>query len=145
MTDYPQAPPMTDEEVAAFLAEAPVARLASHNEDGTIHLAPAWFLYDDGHLLIGTQAISRKARNVAADPQVTVVVDVAERPMKGVIIYGKAELDRENAADKRVPIFAKYVATERAEQMAHSMAEKFEPVIIRVRPERIISYDYGKM
>jgi len=145
MADYPQAPPMTEEEMAAFLAEAPVARLASHNADGTIHLAPAWFLYDDGHLLIGTQAISRKARNVAADPQVTVVVDSQEPPFKGVIIYGAAELDREDAAAKRVPIFAKYVAPERAEQMAQGMAEQFEPVIIRVRPERIISYDYAKM
>lgn len=48
MASYPQAPPMTDEEVAAFLAEAPVAPLASHNADGSIHLAPAWFLYEEG-------------------------------------------------------------------------------------------------
>ena len=145
MANYPQAPPMTEEEVAAFLAEAPVARLASHNEDGTIHLAPAWFLYDEGEIVIGTQAVSRKARNVAADPRVTLVVDNEEPPWKGVIIYGTAELDGEDAAAKRVPIFAKYVPPERAEEMAYGMADQFEPVIIRVRPERVISYDYGKM
>jgi general stress protein 26 len=58
---------MTDDQVAAFLAGARVARLASHNPDGSIHLAPAWFLYDGGYILIGTQSASRKARNVAAD------------------------------------------------------------------------------
>lgn len=142
MSPYPQAPAMTSDEVAAFLAAAPVARLASHNPDGAIHLAPAWFLYDDGHILIGTQAISRKARNVAANPQVTVLIDKEEPPFKGVIIYGTAELDRDDAAAKRVPIFAKYVPVERAEQMAHGLARQFEQVIIRVRPERIISYAY---
>lgn len=144
MASYPQAPPMIADEVGAFLAEAPVARLASHNADGTIHLAPAWFLYDDGQLLIGTQAVSRKARNVAADPQVTVVVDDPGPPFKGVIIYGTAELDCEDAAAKRVPIFAKYMPSERAEGMAHGLAEQFVPVIIRVRSERMISYDYAK-
>lgn len=82
---------------------------------------------------------------MTAVPQVTVVVDVAEPALKGVIIYGTAELEREDAAARRVPIFAKYVGLERAEQMAMVMAEQFEQVIIRVRPERVISYDYGKM
>ena len=144
MSPYPQAPAMTADEVAAFLATAPVARLASHNPDGTIHLAPAWFLYDDGHILIGTQFVSRKARNVGANPQVTVLVDRQEPPFKGVIIYGTAVLDRNDATLKRVPIFAKYVPAERAESMAHGLAQQFEPVIIRIKPEQIISYDYAK-
>ena len=145
MMRYPQAPPMSSDEVGAFLAAAPVARLATHNEDGTIHLAPAWFLYEEGQLLIGTQQITRKVRNVAAEPRVTVVVDNQEPPFKGVIIYGAAELDSQDAAAKRVPIFAKYMAAERAEQMAYGLAEQFEPVIIRIRPEQIVSYDYAKM
>ena len=145
MTSYPQAPPMTDDEVTSFLTEAPIARLASRNPDGTIHLAPAWFLYDDGYILIGTQLVTRKARNVAAEPQVTVLIDTQASPFKGVIMYGAAELDREDAAAKRVPIFAKYVTPERAEQMATGLAEQFEPVIIRVRPDRVISYDYAKL
>ena len=42
MPPYPQAPAMTADEVAAFLATPPIVRLASRNPDGTIHLAPAW-------------------------------------------------------------------------------------------------------
>lgn len=144
MASYPQAPPMTADEVGAFLATAPIARLASYNADGTIHLAPAWFLYDEGHVLIGTQRISCKARNVAAEPQVTVLVDDPEPPFKGVIIYGAAQVDQEDAAAKRAPIFAKYMPRERAEELAHGLAEQFDPVIIRVRSERMISYDYAK-
>lgn len=143
MSHYPQAPPMTDDQVAAFLAGARIARLASHNPDGSIHLAPAWFLYDGGSILIGTQSISRKARNVAADPRVTVLVDKEAPPFKGVIIYGDAILDRENAIAGRVQIFARYMPVEQAQQMANSLAQQFEPVIIRVRPKHIISYDYA--
>ena len=73
------------------------------------------------------------------------VVDNQEAPFKGVVIYGTAELDREDAAAKRVPIFAKYMSAERVKQMAHSLAAQFEPVIIRIRPGQIISYDYAKM
>ena len=145
MANYPQAPPMADNEVTAFLAAAPIARLATYNDDGTIHLAPAWFLYDDGHLLIGTQQITRKVRNVAVDPRVTVLVDNQEPPFKGIIIYGTAELERQDATARRVSILAKYMPAEQAEQMAYGLADQFEPVIIRIRPEQIISYDYAKM
>ncbi|MCP4212923.1 MAG: hypothetical protein GY764_15805 [Halieaceae bacterium] len=101
-------------------------------------------MYDDGHILIGTQTVSRKARNVAANPQVTILIDNQEPPFKGVIFYGTAELEHEDAAAKRVPIFARYMPPERAEQMAHGLARRFEPVIVRVKPEKVISYDYSK-
>ena len=143
MVDYPQAPPMSEEEVEAFLTSAPIARLASHNPDGTIHIAPVWFLYEDGHILISTQRISRKARNMAGDPQVTVVIDTEAPPFKGVILYGHAELEQEDAVAKRATIFTKYMDSEQAIQTATHLAEQFAPVIIRVRPQRTISYDYA--
>jgi PPOX class probable F420-dependent enzyme len=144
VTTYPQAPAMTEDEVVAFLQEAPVARLCSHNEDGTIHVAPAWFEYRDGQILIGTQKISRKARNVQRDGRVSVMVDTETPPYKGLLIYGTAEWDDEEAIAKRAAIFSRHMPPERAERMAKGMASRFEPVIIRVRPERIVSYDYAK-
>ncbi|MCP4212922.1 MAG: pyridoxamine 5'-phosphate oxidase family protein [Halieaceae bacterium] len=40
MSPYPQMPPLTADELAEFLTTTPVARLASHNPDGSIHLSP---------------------------------------------------------------------------------------------------------
>ena len=143
MTNYPQAPPMSKDEVETFLNSASIARLASHNPDGTIHIAPVWFLYEDGYIFIGTQRISRKARNVADDPRVTVVIDKQAPPFMGVVIYGHAELEQEDAVAQRVTIFTKYMDSKQATRTANQLAEAFAPVIIRIRPQQTISYDYA--
>ena len=44
-TLYPQAKPFTVEEAETFLAQSLIAKLGTHNEDGTIHIAPLWFKY----------------------------------------------------------------------------------------------------
>jgi PPOX class probable F420-dependent enzyme len=52
------------------------ATLATHNEDGSIHLTPVWYLFEDGKIYVGSPSSSRKARNVAARPDATIMVDV---------------------------------------------------------------------
>jgi general stress protein 26 len=73
--NYPQVPPMTRQEVNDFLNQAPIARLCSHNPDGTIHIAPLVFKYDNGEILLGTQKISRKVRNIQQNDAVSVLID----------------------------------------------------------------------
>ncbi|HET8669551.1 MAG TPA: pyridoxamine 5'-phosphate oxidase family protein, partial [Candidatus Saccharimonadales bacterium] len=48
------------------------ATLATHNEDGSIHLTPVWYLFDNGRFYVGSPSSSRKARNVAARPNATI-------------------------------------------------------------------------
>jgi len=144
MGTYPQKPPLTDAELATFLREAPIARLGSLNPDGTIHIAALWFGYDDGDIVFGTQEATNKVRNIKRDPAVTVLVDVDEPYLKGVLIYGHAQLDYEDVIAKRVSIFEKYMPGEDALQFATAMAGRFAPVIIRVKPNRVTSWDYSK-
>jgi len=144
MKPYPQMPPLTDEELKALLQQAPLARLCSLNPDGTIHVAPIYFKYEDGVFLIGTQAVSRKARNIKHNKNVSLMIDTEERPRKGVLIYGQAELDSDNAVAKRASIFEKYMSVEQAAKFAQGLARQYAPIIIRVKPERMASYDYAK-
>jgi PPOX class probable F420-dependent enzyme len=144
MTPYPQKPPMTDDELKAFLRSAPIARLGSLNPDGTVHIAAIWFKYDDGEFVFGTQDMTNKIRNIKHNPNVTILVDIEGPPLEGVLIYGHAELDYDDVVAKRVAIFEKYMPSENAQQLAAMMATSFEPVVIRVKPKRMSSYDYGK-
>jgi nitroimidazol reductase NimA-like FMN-containing flavoprotein (pyridoxamine 5'-phosphate oxidase superfamily) len=144
MKPYPQMPPLTQGELMAFLNEAPIARSSSINPDGTIHSAPVYFKYDNGDILIGTQEVTRKVRNTKQNPKVTVLIDNQAPPYKGVVIYGEAELDYEDVIAKRVAIFERYMPTENAQQLAGGLASTHVPVIIRVKPSRMISYDYSK-
>jgi PPOX class probable F420-dependent enzyme len=144
MKPYPQMPPLTQDELVAFLKEAPIARLSSMNPDGTIHSAPVYFKYDDGDILIGTQDVTRKVRNTKQNPNVTLLIDSETPPYRGVVIYGEAELDYEDVIAKRISIFERYMPAENAQQLAMGLANHYDPVIIRVKPKRMTSYDYSK-
>ena len=141
---YPQMPPLTQEEIESFLKGSHIAKFGSFNEDGTIHIAPLYYKYEDGQILLGTQVVSRKVKNVQRNNNVTVLIDTYEQLPKGVLIYGKADLDHEDVITKRVSLFENYMPPEQALGLAQSLADRFEPVIIRVQPERITSYDYAK-
>ncbi len=141
--DYPQVVGLDDAELAAFLAEPHLARLGTHNPDGTIHLTPNWYEHDAPDLVLSSQVATRKVRNIERDPAVTVLVDSSTLPYTGVMIYGTAVLDTDDAARRRISIFRRYIGDD-AEGYAAGLAEKWEPVLIRVRPERIVSFDYRK-
>jgi PPOX class probable F420-dependent enzyme len=143
-SSYPQAPPLTDEELAELLRTAEVARLATHNDDRSIHVAPLWFLYEPPDLLFGTQAVSRKVRNIERDPRVTVEVDVTSPALLGALIYGTARIERADATQRRVPIFRRYMDDGAAVGTAQALAAKYEAVILRVTPESVVSFDYRK-
>ena len=144
MGTYPQKPPLGEAELEPFLREAPIARLATMNPDGTIHIAALWFGYDGGELLFGTQDVTNKVRNIQGNPAVTVLIDVEEPDLKGVLVYGHAQLDDEDVIAKRVTLFETYMSSEDALQLAAGLAGNFTPVIIRVKPDRVTSWDYSK-
>lgn len=141
---YPQLPRMNDEELATFLEHAQFARIATMNEDGTIHIAPIFFKYLDGQLLMATQDPSRKVRNIKRNNNVTVLIDTTDVPFQGALIYGKAELDYEDVVSKRIPIFEKRLSREEAETYAKRLSDKWKCVILRITPTRISSFDYSK-
>ncbi len=145
MKTYPQVPQLNDEELIELLRKPLIARLSTHNEDGTIHTIPIWYEYRDGRIVMSTQTMTKKAKNIGRNPNVTVLIDTDTMPYTGVMIYGTAELDTADAAAKRVTIFTRYFGdTHAAKAYAGKLAAKWEPAIIRVTPTKIISFDYAK-
>lgn len=141
---YPQAHPMSSDELKSFLARPLIAKLCTHNQDGTIHVVPIWFRHENGEILFGTQEISRKVRNIKRDNRVTVLVDTTRPRLAAVIVYGTAQLDYDEVIPTRISIFEKYMEPERARGLAGRLAGDWRPVVIRVKPERVISFDYRK-
>jgi nitroimidazol reductase NimA-like FMN-containing flavoprotein (pyridoxamine 5'-phosphate oxidase superfamily) len=146
--DYTQAPPLTEGEIESFLREARTARFCSLNKDGTVHAAPVWFRYENGQIIIITPAASRKARNVKRNGKVSVLIDIEQASPRGVLIYGKAELRYPHSRDEYLAeatrLYEKYMPRERAELTAQGMYKITHGVEIIVKPERIVSFDYGK-
>ncbi|MCL4238332.1 MAG: pyridoxamine 5'-phosphate oxidase family protein [Anaerolineae bacterium] len=144
MSNYPQMPPLTQTEVGEFLSQPHIARLSTHNEDGSIQIVPILFDYVDGEILLGTQEVSRKVRNIKHSPQVSILIDDPTPPFKGVLIYGQARLDYDDALAKRTALLSRYMPPGDAAYMAQGLARQWQLVMIRVRPDRIVSFDYAK-
>lgn len=142
LVDYPQAPAMDQNEIESFLDKALFARLGTINEDGTAHITPIFFRAESGQILMATQEPSRKIRNIKRDRRVTILIDTTDIPFKGVLVYGTAELDYEDVITKRVRIFERTRTREEGEAYARKLSEAWPCVIIRVTPERFVSFDY---
>jgi pyridoxamine 5'-phosphate oxidase family protein len=112
-----------------YLATQPLGRLATRRADGTLQNNPVGFSYNDqtGTIDIGGRAMgaTRKFRNVAENGAAALVVDdlVSRDPwtVRGVEIRGHAEalVEQETAST--------YTS----------------PEIIRIRPDRVISWGLG--
>jgi PPOX class probable F420-dependent enzyme len=141
---YPQAHPMAQGEVESFLAQPLIAKLCTHNDDGSIHVVPIWFKYENGEILLGTQEITQKVKNIQRDNRVSVLVDTTDPTLKGVIVRGVAELDYDDVIPKRVSIIEKYTDPEGASALAERLASTWKPVVIHVKPEQVITFDYSQ-
>ena len=141
---YPQMPSLSQDEIELFLSQHRFARLGTINEDGTIHLAPIYFKYDKSEFILGTQNASRRVRNIKRNPNVTLLIDDTNPPYKAVLIYGKAILDYDNVVQKRTAIFEQFETKEEAIQSAEGICNKWSSVVIRIKPDRIVSFDYSK-
>jgi nitroimidazol reductase NimA-like FMN-containing flavoprotein (pyridoxamine 5'-phosphate oxidase superfamily) len=64
----------TQAEIDEVLGQRRSAALGTFNEDDSIHLTYVIFLYQDGRLYLETASVTRKARNVAARPQASMLI-----------------------------------------------------------------------
>lgn len=133
---------LSDEESASLLKEGRIAVLCSQNKNGTIHAAPVWFKQIGNEIVILTQSDGRKVRNVMRDNRVTVVIE--ERgPVRGLMIYGKAEIDSSDPIPTAIEITEKYMSSERAKSFAlNAVNEGGLDIIVRIKPEHMVSFHY---
>jgi hypothetical protein len=99
------------ERVEEFLAERRIACLATEDPDGSAYLTAVWFLHEDGVVYVGTSGASRKARNAAARPRASIMIDArGPGPQRGVAASGPVTVlrgDEARAVNDR--ILARYL------------------------------------
>jgi nitroimidazol reductase NimA-like FMN-containing flavoprotein (pyridoxamine 5'-phosphate oxidase superfamily) len=128
-------------ELESILEETRVARFCCLNEDGTIHATPVWYRYMNGKIVVLTPDHSRKARNIKRNKNVTILIDL-EKPARGVMIYGTAELDYGDILPTAITICEKYLEKEKAKSFAEMLAEKVMDLTVSVKPERMVSFHF---
>lgn len=83
-----------------------IACLATENADGSIHLTSVWYLYEEGSLFVETSSSTRKARNIAARPKASMMIDLRKPGVeRGVAVSGTAKLlsgERSRELNRRI-------------------------------------------
>lgn len=141
---YTQSPHLNENEIKEFIKTAKIARICSHNKDGTIHAVPVWYNYENGKIIIGTPKASRRAGNIRRNSNVTVLIDEVGPPTRAVIIYGKASIDEEIMDQAAHSIFSRYMSEEEVRGYWKGLSELTEWVKVLIEPVHIASFDYSK-
>ena len=108
-----------------------------------------WYAWLDGEIWFETKAKSQKAVNLRRDPRVTVSLEDGwtYNTLRGVAIDGTAEVVEDPDAIWRVgvDVWERYNGpyTEEMKPLVEMMMHK--RVAVRVRPERVRSWDHTKL
>ena len=141
---------LTPEEQRQFLDQSHTVILSTIDRRGYPHSVAMWYVVDpDGTVLMTTFAKSQKAVNLRRDPRCSLLVENGRKyeNLKGLLIRGRATLEpgTERVLDLLERVHEKYnrgPAAGLRDAMRHQAAKR---VLIRVRPERVSSWDHGKL
>jgi PPOX class probable F420-dependent enzyme len=130
----------------ALLDGRRVAILATTDADGSAYLTAVWYLWAEGAFVIPTSGESRKARNVEARPDVSILVDERGANVRGVAATGRAEVIRGDAArELNATIHARYLTPAGVEHVGlGDVLATSDDVTIRLVPERWRTWDIGE-
>jgi PPOX class probable F420-dependent enzyme len=125
------------EQQAALLLDKNFGSLATLREDGSPQVTPVWVDWDGEYALINTLKARAKPHQVDRDPRVELAVFDRENPYRHVRIAGRAELTTEGAEEHIDKLSQKYVG----EASYPWRQPGDERVIIRIRPDRVATYN----
>jgi len=127
--------------VAKFVALERVCRVATSGAAGIPHVVPVCHALGGNKLYIGSGK-GRKVKNLAENPQVTVVVDVysdAWSLLRGVMIQGRARVIARGPGFRRGRdlLYRKYPQYARDAALSPS-----DSVIVEVTPTRVFTWGF---
>ncbi len=149
---------MSDVEILAFLEEEPphILQVATTGADGFPHLAPMWFVVDDGKIVFRSFTKSQKIINLMRNPKLSVLVEAghAYSELRGVMIRGEARLvtDPGYVLELYGRLAARYpmtgsepvaLAPDELEAAFGRYAPKNTAVV--VEPQKVASWDHRKL
>ena len=138
--------PEISPQVAEFLRQRLIGRLATASPDGQPHIVPVWFLWEDGAVWISSYRSTRKVIDIERNRKCALVVDIenAEDGLTAVVLEGQAELvsvPAETVKQRIERIYTKYLGPEGVlEKDPQTWLNSPENVLIRFTPTRVKSW-----
>lgn len=147
---------MSPDEVDAFIASQRTLQVATIGHDGFPHLAPMWFVVEDGRIVFRSFTKSQKIVNLRRDPRLTVLVEAGEdyAELRGVMVKGAAHLveDRDEVLRLYGKVSVRYtmpgVDADNLDPAAlEAMFGRFagKNTVVVVEPTQVVSWDHRKL
>jgi PPOX class probable F420-dependent enzyme len=118
------------------LRTEPIIWLTTATRDGRTHIMPMWFLWDGRAVVLFSLPNTKKLRDIASNPSVSLALEAADQGYDIVIIEGRASLLDDPLITGQMPCFVgKYAGIPRRWE-PREWAEKFSKTI-RVKPTKL--------
>ena len=86
---------MSEDEINEFLMEGTrTGKLSTVRKNGLPHIAPVWFVWQDGKVFFTTMNTSIKAKNMINNSRVSFCTDEQSPPYSFVVVEGDAKITR---------------------------------------------------
>ena len=129
---------LTDEQARLFL-EPYYGVATTIRADGSPHMSTVWLDWDGEHVVFNTAEGRAKPRHIRANPQVGVLVMHPDDPYRWVAVSGRAEMTHEGAVAHIDKLAKKYQGRD-----SYGLRPGEQRIIVRVRPERVTAYGFGR-
>jgi PPOX class probable F420-dependent enzyme len=135
---------LCDVQLKPLLTGRYVASFATHNSDGSAHIVAVWFWFDGRDIFVATSSRSRKARNLQANPKVSLMIDSRDPAASyGVSVAGSAQLLTGESSHKyNAEIHRKYLSEAAlANPKVGPVFSAWDDITVRLVPEAVIAWD----
>ena len=136
---------LTRQEIDKILSMTLIAKLATSDYEGGIHIVPMWFMHIDNDICIPTSRHTRKYKNLLLRPHASVMIDISHEGLnlKGVLVKGNAEIVEGQEAHKiNCSIHLKYVKPEGlSNSSVASYLSKGDDITIKIHMDKLVSWN----
>jgi PPOX class probable F420-dependent enzyme len=107
--------------------------------DGSPHIAPVWYRFEDGAFLVLTESGSQKHRNVQRDPRVEFCIDDDRPPYHTVIVRGRATVAKAPGEAWREALAVHYLGEEAGRRYVSENPDT-DNIMLRIVPEKVVGW-----
>ena len=131
---------MSQQEISALLAEPHLAHLVTVRPDGRPHVAPLWYMEEDGRAFVIAEGNAVKLRNIRRNPAVSLSIATDNRPYKYVILQGEGTVTEHNLAQVVERLCVRYDGPERGAAFAKELLSNRTFRLIDIRVTRVTGW-----
>ncbi len=130
---------MLSEQQIRFVEKPRIGRLGTTMRNGSPHVAPIWYRFDEGAFLILTERGSQKHKNVEHDDRVTLCIDDERPPYHTVIVRGRAAVEEAPGREWREVMAIHYLGEDAGRRY---VAESDNPnnIMLRIVLDSVVAW-----